>query len=280
MPEFSDETLLALAGRIAQYMGQEPWIAREHCNGAACADPKRPDFGFHVRNTWPRGRVALDGLYIRHRDGVYDRTWHYHKTEITVDPNRPPEKLAGDVKRRLLPALEARYAEICKEREEFKGTIIKCREVLAWLNGLRNTFDPSLDPWEERDVPYSGSHDKYLDVGLRQFKLHFSGCELQQVTVGADKAFFDGMIGLHLSTLPELWGWWRKWDIEENGPYRYWGHRRDDAGELRGNVQAELADLYRVLIEGHEDAYKLQFRQLGDEQWQDWSPVVEPSSAA
>lgn len=279
MPEMlTDEQLLVLAAKIGEYMGQERWQAKLHHNGATLMDPTKPDLGLYLYNTWPRGRVTINGTYVQHRDGAYDRTWHYHEMEITVDPARLPQVLAADIKRRLLPNVEKRFLEIIAQREEFFADIKQCRATLKWLNDWTAMFDPTRDAYEEREVPYAGNHEKWLNAGLRTFRLKFCGGKLESIQVDCALDFAEAVIGLHVSMLPELCGYWRLWDVEDNEPVRYVNRRRAESGELRGDFEKSAADYYS-LVE-HSRFQKLQVRRLGETEWHFWSPVVEPSSVA
>lgn len=112
-------------------------------------------------------------------------------------------------------------------------------------------------------------------MGRREFKFCFHGGTLNKVEVGGDESFAMAVIGLHLATLPPLWGYWRKWNLESNEPYRYWGQVRDEAGEIRAateeQAENEIEWLWEHFVKQYDWLYKLQFRKLGEERWHDFA---------
>lgn len=275
---FTDEELMGLGARIGEYMGQERWLAEPRHGGVIITDPARPGFAVSLRDSWPRGRLCCDGATVYFKDGeVYHTSWSYCGVEISVDPKRGPQVIANEIRRRLLPKMEERYLEICSQRAQFIEDVRRSREARAWAGKLLARYDPNHPPLEEKQFPLHGSHELWLRVGTRTFKIGFSysGWLAKVQVEDIDFAFVEAILELHERTQPPLLGWWRQFDIEDNAPMRRFGREANEGGEIRGDF-TQLTELHREI-----DArfYKLQVRLVGQEDWHDWSPQVALVSA-
>lgn len=262
---YTDQALLNLAARIGAYMGQEAWPAFPHHSSARLVDPARPDFAVVLRNTWPRGRVEADGGNIEYKDGGYHYSWSCRGIEITFDPARPPQAIAGDIKRRLLPELEKQYAANCRYREEFKATVARCNSLLAYLNDLREKYDQEKRPLEERDVPANGTSKIYLSIEGLSVSIDVCSGEIRYCTVTCDRDFLERIVELHLNG--PIWGHWRILERANSSPRQPHPLRIPQGSSIEHELQ-RLA--VQHIGQFGAEFYELQYKQLNGE-WQTYS---------
>ena len=115
--EVSHDTLHALGQAIASALGHEwtltplpegcRWVELRHIEG----------YGFHLGNSWPRGRLTISGVWPQSATGESFAPWG-HRAKISVTPRKTGGQIAHDITRRFLPVYLPQWREQSARRAQ------------------------------------------------------------------------------------------------------------------------------------------------------------------
>jgi hypothetical protein len=115
--ELSHDALYALGQAIAAALGTA-WTLTPLPEGCRWVELRHTEgYGFHLSNSWPRGRLTISGLWPHSATGESFAPWG-HRAKITVTPIKTGAQIARDITRRFLPAYLPQWREQSARRDQ------------------------------------------------------------------------------------------------------------------------------------------------------------------
>jgi len=115
--ELSHDTLHTLGQAIAAALGHQ-WALTLLSEGCRWVELRHTEgYGFHLSNSWPRGRLTISGVWPHSATGESFAPWG-HRAKITVTPIKTGAQIARDITRRFLPVYLPQWREQSARRDQ------------------------------------------------------------------------------------------------------------------------------------------------------------------
>jgi hypothetical protein len=115
--ELSHDALLTLGQAIAAALGHE-WTLTSLPEGCRWVELRHIEgYGFHLHNSWPRGRLTISGVWPHSATGESFAPWG-HRAKISVTPRKTGGQIASDITRRFLPVYLPQWREQSARKDQ------------------------------------------------------------------------------------------------------------------------------------------------------------------
>jgi hypothetical protein len=115
--ELSHTALHSLGQAIAAALGTA-WTLTPLPEGCRWVELRHTEgYGFHLHNSWPRGRPTITGVWPHSATGESFAPWG-RPAKITVTPHKTGRQIAHDITRRFLPAYLPQWREQSARRDQ------------------------------------------------------------------------------------------------------------------------------------------------------------------
>jgi hypothetical protein len=115
--ELSHDALHTVGQEITSALGT-PWTLTPLPEGCRWVELRHTEgYGFHLGNSWPRGRLTITGLWPHSATGESLAPWG-QRAKITVTPHKTGVQIARDLTRRFLPVYLPQWREQCTRRDQ------------------------------------------------------------------------------------------------------------------------------------------------------------------